>query len=104
MQPPLPLCAVYMLIFLINSSNASPREAYVIPQELDELASLMPISPLPTPDGLDLKYVVLGIGTQNYTCTGVDEDSIPASIGAVGKSAPNKRLSAAMQRNASCNK
>lgn len=42
----------------------------------------MPGSALPKPDGLYLKYVALGVGTQNYTCTG-DASAAPGSNGAL---------------------
>ena len=39
---------------------------------------------LPGPsDGLVLKYVVIGIGTQNYTCDTNNPSSAPVSAGAV---------------------
>jgi hypothetical protein len=43
----------------------------------------MPQSLLPAPAGR-LKYVVLGVGTQNYTCNG-DENDAPGTTGAMGK-------------------
>lgn len=53
--------------------------------DLSRLAKLMPTSALPAPDG-ELKYVVLGIGSQNYTCTSGNPDAAPGTTGAVGKS------------------
>lgn len=47
----------------------------------------MPASALPPADGLDLKYVLLGVGTQNYTCTGGDENASRNTTGAVGREA-----------------
>src|SRR4051812_11984123 len=44
----------------------------------------MPENSLPTPTGLQLKFVGLGIGTQNYTCS-ANGTATPASIGALGK-------------------
>ena len=42
-----------------------------------------PNSTLPAPlPGLSLKYVALGLGTQNYTCATSDSTSLPAPIGA----------------------
>lgn len=58
---------------------------YVVPS-LDRLQAIMPKSTLPTPDGLQLKFVGLGIGTQNYTCTTGVPTSEPGTTGAVGES------------------
>lgn len=55
-------------------------------QNLAKLQALMPKSALPAPDGLQLKYVLLGIGTQNYTCLTGDENAAPGTTGATGKS------------------
>lgn len=53
--------------------------------DLSNLAKLMPTrSGLPAPDG-DLKYVVLGMGTQNYTCLTGKPDAAPGTTGATGK-------------------
>jgi hypothetical protein len=44
----------------------------------------MPSSSLPAPESSkELKYVVLGIGTQNYTCASSDALAIPAGNGAI---------------------
>lgn len=55
-------------------------------QNLAKLEALMPKSALPAPEGLQLKYVLLGIGTQNYTCLTGDENAAPGTTGATGKS------------------
>jgi hypothetical protein len=52
---------------------------------LDNLASKMPQSTLPPPKDLQLKYVVLGLGTQNYTCLTANETAEPGTTGAVAK-------------------
>ncbi|KAK1140072.1 hypothetical protein N8T08_010904 [Aspergillus melleus] len=40
--------------------------------------------PLPNPgNGLKLKYVAIGRGTQNYTCNATDESALPVAVGAV---------------------
>lgn len=52
--------------------------------QLAKLQTLMPKSTLPAPDGLQLKYVLLGIGTQNYTCLTGDESAAPGTTGAFG--------------------
>ena len=59
-------------------------ENYVPARPLNKLASLMPQSSLATPAG-QLKYVVLGVGTQNYTCAGGDEHATPGTTGATGR-------------------
>jgi len=46
----------------------------------------MPSSNLPAPNSLKLKFVVLGVGTQNYTCDTSNPSSAPQGNGAVGKS------------------
>jgi hypothetical protein len=59
---------------------------YAPANNLNKLAKLFPQSALPSPDAtLDLKYVVLGIGTQNYTCTSGDPNAAPGTTGAFGK-------------------
>lgn len=42
----------------------------------------LPASALPPPPGT-LKYIALGVGTQNYTCATSTSSSIPVAIGAV---------------------
>ncbi|KAF1931190.1 uncharacterized protein M421DRAFT_90280 [Didymella exigua CBS 183.55] len=54
-------------------------------EKLSKLQALMPTSALPAPDGLQLKYVVLGIGTQNYTCLTGDENAAPGTTGATAQ-------------------
>jgi hypothetical protein len=53
---------------------------------LEKLKAIMPKSTLPAPDGLQLKFVGLGIGTQNYTCVDGQPEAAPGTTGAVGKS------------------
>jgi hypothetical protein len=69
------------------SANGLPRPGstvYTPASDLSKLATMMPQSDLPAPDG-QLKYVVLGVGTQNYTCTTGDPNAAPGTTGAVGK-------------------
>ncbi|KAH3938656.1 hypothetical protein HBH98_242930 [Parastagonospora nodorum] len=75
-------------ILLAHTVNASPRTAsaleprYAQGGDLNRLAKLMPQSALAAPNG-QLKYVVLGLGTQNYTCaSGIAHDA-PSAAGAV---------------------
>jgi hypothetical protein len=62
-------------------------QTYTPARNLKSLAKLFPQSTLASPDslGLDLKYVVLGIGTQNYTCSKPDDSVAPGTTGAYGK-------------------
>ncbi|KAF2732896.1 hypothetical protein EJ04DRAFT_469465 [Polyplosphaeria fusca] len=53
------------------------------PATLSRLASQTPKNTLPPPTGLQLKYVMLGIGTQNYTCTPGNDTAVPGTTGAV---------------------
>jgi hypothetical protein len=80
---------VSALLLLASSANALPtkptKQAYTPASNLDKLAKLMPQSALPAPDGLVLKYVLLGLGTQNYTCTTGDDNAAPGTTGASGK-------------------
>jgi hypothetical protein len=64
-------------------------QSYTPARNLDKLAKLFPQSALQSPDALNLKYVVLGIGTQNYTCSSPDESVVPGTTGAVGKNLLN---------------
>jgi hypothetical protein len=54
---------------------------YLPAAALDNLAKAMPQSSLVAPTRL-LKYVVLGLGTQNYTCA--SESAVPGTTGAIG--------------------
>ncbi|KAJ8105893.1 hypothetical protein OPT61_g9903 [Boeremia exigua] len=87
-----PLSAALTALALIASSiTALPTkqtQPYTPATNLDALAKLFPKSTLPAPDGLKLKYVVLGIGTQNYTCLTGDSNAAPGTTGAVGKPPP----------------
>lgn len=78
---------VTALALLAGSVTALPTKqmTYTPAANLDKLAKLMPKSNLPTPDGLQLKYVVLGVGTQNYTCLTDDENAAPGTTGATAE-------------------
>jgi hypothetical protein len=78
------------VVLFTASSNALPWKGkesttYSPSSDLSKLAKLMPTSALPVPDG-QLKYVVLGIGTQNYTCLSGNPEAVPGTTGAVGTS------------------
>ncbi|KAK7178305.1 hypothetical protein PSPO01_15646 [Paraphaeosphaeria sporulosa] len=49
-----------------STVNAFPQQPGVT--SLSTLAKKMPTNTLLVPTRLELKYVLLGIGTQNYTC------------------------------------
>ncbi|KAF1937115.1 hypothetical protein EJ02DRAFT_63782 [Clathrospora elynae] len=74
-------------IVLTASVNALPwpgkQTPYSPANNLDNLVKLYPKSALPSPDGLALKYVFLGVGTQNYTCTTGDPSVAPGTTGAL---------------------
>ena len=66
-----------------------PRDPIYVPAgKLDNLAKLFPQSALASPENLDLKYVVIGIGTQNYTCSSSNDSVVPGTTGAYGKKVP----------------
>ncbi|KAF2846536.1 hypothetical protein T440DRAFT_227647 [Plenodomus tracheiphilus IPT5] len=74
-------------LLLAGSANALPwplprAASYTPAANLDKLAQLFPTSALPAPKDQKLKYVVLGVGTQNYTC-GSDENAAPGTTGAL---------------------
>ncbi|KAF2119392.1 hypothetical protein BDV96DRAFT_642417 [Lophiotrema nucula] len=52
---------------------------------LARLALQAPKSTLPAPTGLQLKFVGLGIGTQNYTCQVGNDTAAPGTTGALAK-------------------
>lgn len=75
------------LALLLAAVNALPLSddlafTYTPARRLDKLAAYFPQSALPEPEGKQLKYVVLGVGTQNYTC-GSDDNAAPGTTGAV---------------------
>jgi hypothetical protein len=79
--------AVSALALFANSVNALPTwvnnniGAYQPAKDLKVLS--LPASDLAAPTST-LKFVLLGLGTQNYSCAGVATDA-PASLGAKGK-------------------
>lgn len=79
--------AILALSTLVPSAAAMPtwgqQPNYKNPN-LAKLQSIMPKSTLPAPDNLRLKFVGLGIGTQNYTC--LAGEVVPGTTGAVGQS------------------
>lgn len=81
--------AVSVLAIFTSSVNGLPPPVkpvkYTPARDLSKLAKLMPQNGLPAPDS-ELKYVVLGLGTQNYTCVSGNENDAPGTTGATGKS------------------
>ena len=78
------------VFFFTAAARALPAAGqptiYTPASNLNKLAKLFPQSALPCPDAsLALKYVMLGIGTQNYTCTSGDPTAAPGTTGAYGK-------------------
>ncbi|KAJ8107872.1 hypothetical protein OPT61_g8569 [Boeremia exigua] len=71
---------------LLSTSTSSSQPAArweCAAGDLSMLAELMPESMLPPPgSSRELKYVLLGVGTQNYTCASGDESSAPGTTGA----------------------
>jgi hypothetical protein len=80
--------------FLAHAVTGSPIAGMLMPvksastyapvADLSELAKQIPQSALPVPSS-QLKYVVLGLGTQNYTCISGNESDVPGTVGAVGE-------------------
>ncbi|KAF2133686.1 hypothetical protein P153DRAFT_352955 [Dothidotthia symphoricarpi CBS 119687] len=79
--------AVASLALFTGSVSAVPTPntaVYKPAKDLSRLAKLFPQSDLPSPtDGQVLKYVALGLGTQNYTCLTGDENAVPGTTGAL---------------------
>ncbi|KAF1964788.1 hypothetical protein BU23DRAFT_594003 [Bimuria novae-zelandiae CBS 107.79] len=67
------------------TSTADARPQPPQPNGLSNLAKKMPANTLPAPTGLELKYVVLGVGTQNYTCLTEDQNAPTGTTGATAK-------------------
>jgi hypothetical protein len=84
------MSALVPSVSALPTSDAQLEPRYAIPN-LAKLQAMMPKSTLPSPDGLQLKFVGLGIGTQNYTC-GDDPNKEPGTTGATGKSTPHSSL------------
>ncbi|KAH8727435.1 hypothetical protein GQ44DRAFT_611789 [Phaeosphaeriaceae sp. PMI808] len=68
-------CIINLLPLLVGGATYAP------PHDLSPLAELLPHSALSAPTG-QLKFVVLGIGTQNYTCNSSNESDAPSTSGA----------------------
>ncbi|KAF2871583.1 hypothetical protein BDV95DRAFT_594669 [Massariosphaeria phaeospora] len=69
---------------MVSTAGAIPTWGRPVPRadpKVAELLKLMPSSALPKPVG-QLKYVVLGLGTQNYTCLSGSDTAVPDTTGA----------------------
>ncbi|KAF2748355.1 hypothetical protein M011DRAFT_457689 [Sporormia fimetaria CBS 119925] len=80
--------AAMALSTLMPSVGAVPTgqlEARYTMPNLKRLQSMMPKSGLAPPTGMNLKFVGLGIGTQNYTCLTNNQTAVPDTTGAIAK-------------------
>jgi hypothetical protein len=70
----------------ISTSLSRSTDQWQLPTgSLGMLAHLMPKSALlPPGSSHELKYVLLGVGTQNYTCSSEDKTIAPGTTGTVG--------------------
>ena len=80
------LFAVSLLTLPINGTPVRIPRAN--PSTLNNL--VIPSSTLPPPTGLVLKFVGLGIGTQNYSCATPSSTAVPVSDGALGMFLPTQ--------------
>jgi hypothetical protein len=85
-MPPLTyLLRVVLLASITHALRRSDTQArnHTSSTSLGRLAKFMPASSLAAPIG-ELKYVVLGLGTQNYTCASTNQEDAPGTTGAIG--------------------
>ncbi|KAJ9643537.1 hypothetical protein H2199_004216 [Coniosporium tulheliwenetii] len=80
--PPLQTLLLAILALLTLSTTASPLPQ-LRPRALPPNLVPPPSSLPPPPSGLVLKRVLLGLGTQNYTCASASSAVIPKSNGAL---------------------
>ena len=83
------LLSTAFLALTLSVPDASAAPTWGPPKGSKGIAKLvakMPKSTLAPPENLELKYVVLGVGTQNYTCLTGDAAAEPVAAGAVGMS------------------
>jgi len=79
---------IVAVVALASTAVAAPHK----PRALTNLAALLPRGTLPTPpSNKELKYVALGLGTQNYTCLTGNQTAAPGTTGALGE--PPKSVS-----------
>ncbi|KAL9054863.1 MAG: hypothetical protein Q9162_003895 [Coniocarpon cinnabarinum] len=83
------LLASFILFFMTVSARPIPDLGSDIMRRLAAIIrgaqanTVPPVSTLPAPDStLALKYIAMGLGTQNYTCATSDESSSPKAVGA----------------------
>lgn len=81
-----PTLSTAMLALSLFTSSAAAWPQRPRSPTVDALLAKMPQNTLPAPSpDLKLKYVLLGIGTQNYTCLTGNETAPPDTTGAVAK-------------------
>lgn len=69
---------------LATAALAAPAPGPLVARQASLSNVKMPSNTLPAPaSGSFLKYLVLGVGTQNYTCANGDAATVPAAVGAV---------------------
>ncbi|KAI5195870.1 hypothetical protein E4T39_08026 [Aureobasidium subglaciale] len=68
------IARLLLAFFLATASLALPT-----PSAANQ--NTVPLNGLPAPDTLSLKYITLGVGTQNYSCSAAG--AVPTAIGAV---------------------
>lgn len=71
------LKATAMVLIFITTASALPT---IHPKRSSQTPELV-LNGLPSPDGLTLKYIALGYGTQNYTCS--NTTASPVAVGAI---------------------
>ena len=79
------LFVLWSLLAILQPVDAGDARGCPLAANVSSLADSIPASALPCPDGLELKYLLLGTGTQNYTCLSGDEGQTPESAGAIGE-------------------
>ena len=79
------LFVLWTLLAIMQPAYAGDASGCPLAANVSSLVNLIPASTLPCPDGLELKYLLLGIGTQNYTCLSEDEGATPENAGAIGE-------------------
>lgn len=79
------LFVLWWLPAIMQPADAGSTGGCPLAANVSSLIKSIPAGTLPCPDGLELRYVLLGIGTQNYTCLSGDEDDTPENAGAIGE-------------------
>ncbi|KAI4716950.1 hypothetical protein E4T48_06859 [Aureobasidium sp. EXF-10727] len=69
------IARLLLAFFLVTIALALPTPSTTLSQ------NTVPLNGLPAPSALSLKYITLGVGTQNYSCSAAG--AVPTAIGAV---------------------